>query len=253
LAITTLLLPFVCLAADSVVKVRTKESGSFEFSGLRLRTAPGKFCRFSGSIDNQTEGSWSEGGFAVTVHGNRPDERFKMSLTVDRIPFGTKTAFDEYCLDGEKYLRVPPFEAVSYSLVFEGGYWAPGPNIVRKAAEKAHAAKIAKADIAKSAREATIRARAEFRAKFPTIQSGFTSAFVGSDKKCSAQFQEAVGMEGLEKRKRLADLITFGCGFIVPNLTHVAIERKDGSFALVKMIDGDKANRSGWMPLSWVK
>ena len=88
---------------------------------------------------------------------------------------------------------------------------------------------------------------------FPTIQSGFNSVFIGSDKKCSAQFLEATNMEGLEKRKRLADLVAFGCGFIVPNGVHVAVERRDGAFASVKIIDGEKAGKDGWVPVAWVK
>ena len=248
-----LLLPFVCLAVDPVVRVKTKESGSFEFSALRFTATSGDGCKLSGSIDNQTEGAWSDSVFSVVARGNKPGEIFRLNLLVKQIPFEGKTAFGEYCWYDDKLLSVPPFEAVSYSIVFEGGYWTPGPDAARKEAARARAAEAAKIAKAKIAREAAVRARAEFLAKFPTIQSGFTSAFVGSDKKCSAQFLEAAGMEGLEKRKRLADLIAFGCGFIVPNSTHVTVERKDGSFALVKMIDGDKTNQSGWVPVSWVK
>src|SRR5712692_870733 len=116
-----LLLPFVCLALDSVVRVKTRESGSFEFSALRFRATSGDGCKFSGSIDNQTEGAWSDSEFSVVVRGNKPDEIFRLTLPVKQIPFEGKTAFNEYCRYRDKWLSVPPFDAVSYSIVFEGG------------------------------------------------------------------------------------------------------------------------------------
>ena len=60
-----------------------------------------------------------------------------------------------------------------------------------------------------------------YLAKLPMIVSGGESIFLGSDRKCAEQFQQALAMDGLEKRKRLADLISHGCGFIAASPARV--------------------------------
>jgi hypothetical protein len=60
-------------------------------------------------------------------------------------------------------------------------------------------------------------------------------------------------MEGLEQRKRLADLITFGCGFIETPGVHARKITTNGAFALVSLIDGGHAGKDGWVPAAWLK
>jgi hypothetical protein len=95
--------------------------------------------------------------------------------------------------------------------------------------------------------------RAAYLAKLPLVRSGTPIAFIASDRRCAEQFQEAVTMEGLEKRKRLADLVAYGCGFIVDSPVHADLVQKQGGFALVKLANGNYAGKSGWVPASWVR
>jgi hypothetical protein len=104
-------------------------------------------------------------------------------------------------------------------------------------------------------RAAMVKAEAEERAaiaKLPIVDSGMVSVFVASDRKCSEQFVDALKMEGIEKRKRLADLVTYGCGFLVDPGMHVSRIREDRAFCEVRVANGKKLG-SGWVPCAWVK
>ncbi len=243
------------LPANSVV-VKTTQYGNFEFVNISIadRIEPYDICMVAGDINNKTDGSWTENEFSIELLSAKNGESVSVIVAVDNIPFGaTRTHFSAYCYGAKQSTRHLPFEPVSYLITFGGGYREPGPE----AAKKETAAARLKADAALKARRnkevAVAKARADYLAKFPIVESGFTSAFVGSDKKCSAEFLEAAAMEGLEKRKRLADLVAFGCGFITSNGAHATVIVKDGKFALVKMIDGDKQGQSGWVPVGWLK
>jgi hypothetical protein len=102
--------------------------------------------------------------------------------------------------------------------------------------------------------------------------AGSSLAFLASDQKCAEQFQQALSMEGLGKRQRIADLVTYKCGSLIK--TPVRLEKL--SLATVESImdkaiyvrvtiadvpelsvaginlPGESKGRSGWVPLSWL-
>jgi hypothetical protein len=90
-------------------------------------------------------------------------------------------------------------------------------------------------------------------AQSPTLSSGFEEVFVGSDRKCAQQFMEALSIEGLEKRKRIADLVSYGCGFTVPAGTHVKLSQNSGQFVQVSVVEGRYSGKFGWVPSAWMK
>ena len=106
---------------------------------------------------------------------------------------------------------------------------------------------------ARAKEEADEKARAAYLAKFPILQNGAEVIFIGSDRKCSEQFVQAMGMDGLEKRKRLAELVSYGCGFTDPRGLHVRRVQGDGAYCQIAMIEGKHQSESGWVPCSWVR
>ena len=115
-----------------------------------------------------------------------------------------------------------------------------------KAEEERNAAKLKVAQKAEQERQAIV-------ASLPILDNGAETIFIGSDKRCAEQFIEATKMEGLEKRKRLADLMTYGCGFITTARVHVAVETRAGAFALVRIAHGSNEGKSGWVSVTWIK
>jgi hypothetical protein len=91
-------------------------------------------------------------------------------------------------------------------------------------------------------------------AKLPMLDSGMSAAFVGSDRKCSEEFQQALAMEGVEKRKRIAELVSYHCGFIVGEpRAHVLRLNEDRGFCEVRLASGKHAGESGWSPCAWIR
>jgi len=117
-----------------------------------------------------------------------------------------------------------------------------------KAIQSAELAKKKAAEAAEAA-----EAHRAYLAQLPVLFNGSEQIFVGSDRKCSQQFIEALSMEGLEKRKRIADLVSYGCGFTVPAGTHVKVSQKAASFVEVSIVEGQHNAKSGWVPVGWVK
>lgn len=120
-----------------------------------------------------------------------------------------------------------------------------------EAAARKHAADLAAAERKRVADAAA--ARAAYLAKLPLMNAGSPLAFLGSDRKCAEQFQQALGMDGLEKRKRIADLISYGCGVTVDSPVRVVAGQQDRDFLVVTVADGKFEGKSGWVPVSWLK
>lgn len=98
---------------------------------------------------------------------------------------------------------------------------------------------------AQAKRNGEEKAQREYLTKFPILSSGASSIFVGADRKCSEQFVQALSMEGLEKRKRLAELVSYGCGFIEDTNVHAMRVQTDGAYCQVRLINGKHPNESG--------
>ena len=111
----------------------------------------------------------------------------------------------------------------------------------------------AAAVVAKKRAVAAAATRAAMLAKLPILNSGTTVAFLGADLKCAQQFEEALRMDGLEKRKRIADLVTYGCGVLVDVPVRAMSGQREGTFVLVTIADGKQQGKSGWIPFAWLK
>ena len=52
-------------------------------------------------------------------------------------------------------------------------------------------------------------------AKLPILNVGSSVAFLASDRKCAQEFQQVFSMEGMEKGKRINELIQYHCGSVI--------------------------------------
>jgi tetratricopeptide (TPR) repeat protein len=115
------------------------------------------------------------------------------------------------------------------------------------------------AEVAAEKEEALTPYYAEM-AKLPILNGGSSVAFVAADRKCAEQFQQVFSMEGLEKRKRLAELVQYKCGLVVDTPVHLAklsveaveaIQHK-AAYISVTIVEGESKGKSGWVPAEWV-
>jgi hypothetical protein len=219
----------------------------FQRSEILKRDIP----HFEVRLTNHTSRDWTRVVFHIVVKGQSTDADSKpveetMDLTVPAIYSGETQEFTRYFIYRE-------FTPSDIQITFKGGEDHPNAE-QREAMARAQKARVdAKRRKELADKKAAADARLAYLAKFPILQNGSPVAFIGSDRKCSAQFVEAAAMEGLEKRKRIADLIVYGCGFTVDTGTHVSVTQKDGAYALVKVIEGGHDGKSGWVPISWLK
>jgi hypothetical protein len=210
-------------------------------------------CKLSASIENSTSIGWTSVVLSVVATGR--------SLSGDTASFKTTIALDKINAHSLKYApgeceksnQQPDIniEEISASM-FEG---TPDSKDVTTAREEERERKrnLAQATSARAARERASQERAAYLAKLPALSNGSEAVFIGANAKCSDQFVEALRMEGLEKRKRIAELIAFKCGFLVDNGTHVELLRRDGARAVVKMAEGERLGASGWVPTTWIR
>jgi hypothetical protein len=99
------------------------------------------------------------------------------------------------------------------------------------------------------------------RAQLVKLNSGSPGVFLAADRKCAEEFQQALSMDGLDRRKRMADLVLYKCGFIVDTGVHLAplsvealntLHEKPAGYIQVTVADGESAGKSGWVPAKWV-
>lgn len=113
-------------------------------------------------------------------------------------------------------------------------------------AEKERATRAAAAEKDRAAHVAYLRS-------LPTVSNGNVAIFLGADRKCSEQFVQALSMDGLEKRKKMADLVTFGCGYLADAGVHVKRLETESTYCRVAPAEGKQEGKPGWVPCSWVK
>jgi hypothetical protein len=99
----------------------------------------------------------------------------------------------------------------------------------------------------------TRAAQAAYLRSLPTLNNGNAAIFLGADRKCSEQFVQAMSLEGLEKRKKMAELVTFGCGFLVDAGAHVKRLEENTGYCRVTPVEGKQLGKPGWVPCGWVK
>jgi len=109
-------------------------------------------------------------------------------------------------------------------------------------------------------------------AKLPILKTGSSVGILASDQKCAQEFQQVPLMEGVEKRKRIAELVQYECGSIIDvpvrlvALSTEEIERLMDGAAYIKVTVADCASglkncpvanekakgKTGWVPAKWV-
>lgn len=218
--------------------------GSFYFYGIVVQRSP---CRFYANVLNQTSITWEKPLFAAKASGlDSSGKRITFTITI-RAPDLSANSREFELAHGICSLteddESPKVDRLSISMM--GG--TPDKEDLA-AFERRTAARKRDAEAA----AASTAARNSRLAKLPLITSGGESAFIGSDRKCAEQFQQALAMDGLEKRKRFADLISFGCGFLTNSPARAVIGPRDGNYVAVTLADGKQEGKSGWVPTSWL-
>lgn len=236
---------FVEAQIESTAKVKTAY-GPITLSHMRvLRSQSSQIpCGFAMNIENTTGVGWDSMEFLAKVSGTDVSEvpwSMEFPVTVQKVGGDSMQAAFSGCNGSFSYATVDKF---SISLV-------RGTPVASEVAafQRTESGRVAER---KRASEAAA-ARASSLAKLPTLISGTSVAFMGADRKCAMQFQDALRMDGLEKRKRLADLVSFGCGFLADVPMKVQVVQKEGDYVLVNLADGKQNGKSGWVPVSWVK
>jgi len=182
--------------------------------------------------------SWNEVRFAVTLRHGKTEKGIILNLS--KIPKENPVPFTLRMVRHWDDFPGCVVDDVEFKLI-------KGTSALEE--ERNAAAERARA----KATQARVAARAAELAKLPLLSSGGTTAFVGADRKCAQQFQEALALDGLEKRKRIADLVTYGCGFIADSPVRVTTTPQRGEYVLITIADGNQTGRSGWVPVLWVK
>jgi len=256
LSILTILAAVPVVAQSDVPIAVTFEHGTFQFSDLRSfrtsKTLQRDIPCISGTIRNETNSAWNNAKFTVTITFENGRQAIE-TIEISSIPLGSKQRFESPDLEGRYVARA----AKSWDIQFEGGRRTPSPQqalIEEKAqqaeweAQKANAAKAAAARRAaavkviaekKAAREAEL-------AQLPKL-SGADLHFVGYDKKCVDEFLDASSMEGLAKRKRIAELISYQCGFIENDGVPVDVLAREGKHVRIRIRDGHNTGKVGWV------
>ena len=200
--------------------------------------------------------SWNEVRFAVTLRHGKTEKGIILNLSKipkeNAVPCTLRMVrhWDDFpgCVVDDV-----EFKLIKGTSALEEHRNAAAERARAKATQARAAARAADERARGNAAEARVAARAAELAKLPLLSSGGTTAFVGADRKCAQQFQEALALDGLEKRKRIADLVTYGCGFIAHSPIRVTTTPQLGEYVLITIADGNQAGRSGWVPVLWVK
>jgi hypothetical protein len=259
------------------VEVETKY-GHIIFNGIKLWDFLGSkiIPVFMAEVDNQTGTEWHVPVFQLTFHcpGEASVRNYKAVLGTVKVGRSSAVDWIPGFPRGDDPCNV---EAVSMTLV-EGDNDLDRSARLEQANRELEAAKLAdkqrqgdeeraeaaaeqRRSAARKAAEAKAlakqkaeqRAREAYLAQFPTLENGAEAIFIGSDRKCSEQFVQAMSMDGIEKRKRIADLVSYGCGFVDSRGVHVKRVRNEGAYCQVSPIEGKHQTESGWVPCSWVR
>jgi hypothetical protein len=196
------------------------------------------------NVENASGVSWPRIDFLINAGGRDTSDipwTFQATVTIADLTIDAARYVADGCNGFFSYSTIDKF-----SITIANG--TPDPRDV-KAYKQATAA--AQAERKRAADAAA--SRAAFLSKLPTLNAGGSVAFLGSDRKCAVQFQDALAMEGLEKRKRIAELVSYQCGILVDNSVRITPGQRDGTFLVVTIADGKHQGKSGWVPIAWLK
>jgi hypothetical protein len=182
---------------------------------------------------------------AVSLYAERANHaQVKADLKANWYYFEGQTAVDVRDEEGLMCAMVQ-VDGVPY-----GWGWVPYALLSKPTPAQVEAKEL----VARAAAEGKARAaNATYLGSLPSVSNGNPAIFLGSDRKCSEQFVQAMKMEGLEKRKKMAELVTFGYGYLVDAGIHVKRLATDATYCQVVPAEGKQQGKPGWLPCSWVK
>jgi hypothetical protein len=215
--------------------------GGFHISGTLCRYSEPRKSEVPELIADVTakRTNWQDVALKVTIGRGGATRDFDLSVGPVKTNSPTRASLTSLFLWAD---QLHGCEIDTYRFTFVGGRSEAEERRVRAAAAAAR----------KGAADAAA-AHARYLASLPTLQAGAQVAFLGADRKCAEQFQQALGMDGLEKRKRIADLVSYGCGVIVDGTARITIGTRDGNYSQVTIADGKHTGKEGWVPNIWVK
>ncbi len=96
-------------------------------------------------------------------------------------------------------------------------------------------------------------ALSEDSARAILVDSGSSVGLLAADTKCAAELKEAMSLQGLEGRKKLAELVTYKCITTYDSPIHAVEIGRDETWAQVRIIEGPASGKSGWVPSVRIK
>lgn len=88
----------------------------------------------------------------------------------------------------------------------------------------------------------------------PKLEGPFQSLLVSSDLKCATEYKSAVEEGGLTGRKRVQEMLVFGCGKAVPGGTRVRVLKAASEYVNVEVAEGgvELQKVKGWIHRDFV-
>lgn len=246
------------LRAQEIVEspVAETEVGRLVFSNLNFKqaaAAPGRppIMIFGGSIENQTGARWSAVLLRFTFGGDQGNGGAALDVRELVIWDDKPTPFSEVVLPSEMPGKLSP---VTVELI-EGKRTRTPAELAEteKQKQQTEAKKRALSAKRSAERKAEAEKHRAFLAKLPKLNRNGVAAPVASDLGCLRDAEAVLGEEGLEARKKLSELISYGCIFVPPVLTPVVRLGSEGNAVWIKIADGDYEGRVGWVRKSWLE
>jgi hypothetical protein len=206
------------------------------------------------TLTNKTPFNWASLHFKMTLEGYGSNVDSSISHTIymrsDYITAGTSVN-----LVNRAMLEEPVFHVRRCVIDIVGGRRDPPPEELakRKAEEKKALQKAAALKAASAAQQAAAEERRRMLAAAPKLHNGSDLVILGADRKCLQQAIDTGSMDGLEKRKRISELISYQCIFTAPDGTPVQIKSTEAKQREVVIIDGPLSGKSGWVLESWLR
>jgi len=224
-----------------------EHTGKFIFRDLKLYGASHlDYPKLMGKVTNHTRRRWSDPVFLATVTGisqnaDKTAVEQEVTFTVDGICSPGQT-MDFWLISNKHFL---PFEVLGWQITFLDGEQLPTDEDI--------AAEEHKKVVAEKRAAAAGAARAAALARKLKLDSGASAVPVAADPKCLDQTIAALEAEGLESRKRVAELMKYGCIFTVPKMTPVDVLKSEGRHSFVGVAAGVSVGKRGWVATEWLK
>jgi hypothetical protein len=200
----------------------------FTFTGIEIRwDQEGKASQLSALIRSDKASDWRMGlKFLVDVGTYAADVTGEVGLGAERICGVYQVLLLKPIKDTEQ-LTIP------LRLVAQGPRCNP-------TGIRLHDFESAEDEIKRAERQAQL-------ARLPKLQVPGEQVFLAADSKCLEETIAASRMDGLEKRKRLQELVSYGCVELVEGGVPVMVLEKQLNAVRVRIMDGESEGKTGWV------